>query len=717
MSEHILSLTPNKGRALTLFASLLTGMVLLFGLGMRTAETQTTPAPTTPYYYEVQDLGTLQGGSNSYPLDINDSGHVVGCADTESGQQHAFLYKDGQMQDLQTLGGTTSCAYGINNLGQIVGYSETATSGETHAFIWKDDGDETTTDMEDLGTLGGTNSYAYDINNSGQVVGQAETAGGETHAFVWKDDGDETTTDMKDPSVPGGLWFGTWPWGTNSWAFGINDSGQIVGQTNTAYGDYHAFLYDIDTKKFKDLGTLGGCCSEAYGINASGQVVGWSYTSSNSYHAFLYSGEGPMQDLGDLVTSGDWGSSRAWDINDSGQVVGYSDNDYYSPTSSGSAFLYQNGEMIDLTTRLVPDDTGSVWILSWAFGINKDGQIAVTGFQGGSADRALLLTPSDTPPPSDTTPPETKITSQPPTQTNSKTASFSFTSDETGATFECSNDNQTWATCTSPYNYSSTPLQDGSHNFYVRAKDAAGNVDKTPASYSWTVDATAPVAKAPAQTFPTTSTLGTSTTGNSVPVKLTWPAATDNTGGSGIASYQLQQSLNGGAYTNVTLPSTTTTTITPSLTPSATYRFRVAAKDKAGNVSAWAYGPSFKVSAYQENSTEVTYPAGTWTRAALSGSYGGYTKYAKTSGAKAKVTFTGSSVAWVAPQSSTRGKADVYVDGAYTSTVDLYASTAQARKVVFTKSWATSGNHTLEVRVLGTTGRPQVDVDAFVVLS
>ena len=175
MSEQILSLMPNKGRTLTLFASLLTAVVVLFGLGMRTAETQTTPAPTTPYYYEVQDLGTLPGGSYSYPSDIDDSGHVVGCADTESGQEHAFLYKDGEMKDLGTLPGSNkSCAYGINNSGQIVGYADTE-SGQEHAFIWQDDGDDTTNDMEDLGTLpGGTFSYAYDINNHGQVVGYSE---------------------------------------------------------------------------------------------------------------------------------------------------------------------------------------------------------------------------------------------------------------------------------------------------------------------------------------------------------------------------------------------------------------------------------------------------------------------------------------------------------------------------------------------------------------
>ncbi len=66
------------------------------------------------------------------------------------------------------------------------------------------------------------------------------------------------------------------------------------------------------------------------------------------------------------------------------------------------------------------------------------------------------------------------------------------------------------------------------------------------------------------------------------------------------------------------------------------------------------------------------------------------------------------------------GKATVWVDGVKAKTVDLYSPKAQPRRVVFTKTWASSGNHTLEVRVLGTkraasTGK-RVDVDAFVAL-
>ena len=120
-------------------------------------------------------------------------------------------------------------------------------------------------------------------------------------------------------------------------------------------------------------------------------------------------------------------------------------------------------------------------------------------------------------------------------------------------------------------------------------------------------------------------------------MKLTW-SATDNPGGSGIASYQLQQSVNGGPYTNVALPSATATTISASLAPGTnTYRYRVAAKDNAGNLSAWATGPSFKVSAFQESSSAIV-DTGSWTTSTLSGAYGGSVQYASALGRNA--TFT-----------------------------------------------------------------------------
>jgi hypothetical protein len=87
----------------------------------------------------------------------------------------------------------------------------------------------------------------------------------------------------------------------------------------------------------------------------------------------------------------------------------------------------------------------------------------------------------------DRTPPETTITDQPPATTTVTSASFSFSSSETPSTFECSLDGTLFAACSSPAPYSGLAV--GEHEFAVRATDAAGNVDPSPATYTWQVEA------------------------------------------------------------------------------------------------------------------------------------------------------------------------------------------------------------------------------------
>jgi Right handed beta helix region len=93
--------------------------------------------------------------------------------------------------------------------------------------------------------------------------------------------------------------------------------------------------------------------------------------------------------------------------------------------------------------------------------------------------------PSGESPPPDTTPPNTSILFGPPGSTTSTKASFSFSATESGSTFECKLDGSSWAPCTSPRSYTSMAV--GAHTFTVRAKDAAGNTDLSPATRSWTV--------------------------------------------------------------------------------------------------------------------------------------------------------------------------------------------------------------------------------------
>ena len=230
--------------------------------------------------------------------------------------------------------------------------------------------------------------------------------------------------------------------------------------------------------------------------------------------------------------------------------------------------------------------------------------------------------------------------------------------------------------------------------------------------------ASAPVTPAPVDRVPPVVTpvvaalraglqLGTS----KIPLVLSWSGLD----ASGVSAFVLQQSRNGGAWTSVALPNPVATTLTLMRPPGSTFRFRVRATDTVGNTSAWVLAATFKLVVRQESNSAIGY-AGTWTRAAASTAYGGALRYAKASTARATMSFTGSSVAWVAKLSSQRGAADVYVDGALAATVDLYSPTTLVRQIVFTRTWATPAKHTIQIRVRGTAGRPRVEVDALVFL-
>ena len=132
----------------------------------------------------------------------------------------------------------------------------------------------------------------------------------------------------------------------------------------------------------------------------------------------------------------------------------------------------------------------------------------------------------------DSTPPDTSITSNPANPTNSTSASFSFTGTDNvtpaaSLTFQCKLDLGAFAACTSPKTYSA--LAEGSHTFQVRAIDAAGNVDLSPASFTWTVDTTPPTIDAHGDvTAEATSASGATVT-------YTTPATHDAVDGDGVA--------------------------------------------------------------------------------------------------------------------------------------------------------------------------------------
>lgn len=172
----------------------------------------------------------------------------------------------------------------------------------------------------------------------------------------------------------------------------------------------------------------------------------------------------------------------------------------------------------------------------------------------------------------DQTAPETTLTSTPPAASNSPTAVFAFTSPEPGASFEASLDGGAYAAVTSPATY--IGLAEGSHTYEVRARDAAGNIDLTPASHTWTIDLTAPnttIVSGP--TNPTSSTTAAFTFGSD----------------ENPVSYEAQ--LDGAGFVPVTNPTSYTGLSLGSHT------VQVRAKDAAGNLDATPASYSWLVSA------------------------------------------------------------------------------------------------------------------------
>lgn len=308
-------------------------------------------------------LGTLGGPNSSVAWEgvKNNKGLIVGISDTSVVQPRGetwscvaagfipssgntcqgFLWQDGVISALPTLGGDNGFATGINNHDQVVGWAETSYADPTcnlpqvlqfEGYVY----DEKKAKITALPPYpGDPDSTADGINDKGQIVGISglcsNAVGGASaiHAVLWQDQ-NSTPIDLGN--------LGGMAWNTPT---SINNKGEVVGFGNPS-GDQNApfnpiaFLW-TPSGGMKNLGTLAqDSNSIAYAINVHGLVVGQSFGGPNGSHAFIYQ-DGIMTDLNSLIIGhNSLTLVYANDVDDSGVIVGGAVN---NKTGVASAFV------------------------------------------------------------------------------------------------------------------------------------------------------------------------------------------------------------------------------------------------------------------------------------------------------------------------------------------------------------------------------------------
>ncbi len=308
----------------------------------------------------LTNLGTLGGPNSAVTWSVKaNSGIISGIAQTnmpdplgEAWSSAAFypgpnntgfinlgfIWENGQMQALSTLGGNNGFATGANSRGDVVGWAENTTQDATcvppqvlqfRPVVWEKKHHQ----IRELPLVpGDTSGAATGINEQGEAVGisgicdQAVGRYTARHAIIWDKHGGVT-----DIGNLGALWWNT---PTN-----INQRGDVVGfagAPNDPDGNFlQAFIWTAKDG-MRPLGFLpGDVHSEAYGINEKRQVVGLSCDADGNCRAFIWE-DGLMKDLNDLKPASYTALlEQARDINEAGEIAGRS----LDPVTGRKAFL------------------------------------------------------------------------------------------------------------------------------------------------------------------------------------------------------------------------------------------------------------------------------------------------------------------------------------------------------------------------------------------
>jgi probable HAF family extracellular repeat protein len=263
--------------------------------------------------FGINNRGQVAGSAlNTIPDPVSFLGNFLGSSN--STQTRTFLWENERKRDLGTLGGPDAFLGLLNEHGEVSGVSYTnstpnpATGIPTvHPFLW------TNGHMTDLGTLGGTIAGPSALNNRSQVIGGSNLIGDQTsHPFLWQRG---KMMDLSTDSVGGS------PYTANA----LNDAGQIIGAAAFANNPYDAYLWQNGV--VRDLGFLPeDCASEAFAINSKGDVVGDSYSCKGpldfNRRVFLWK-DGSLFDVNGLIAAkSGFYITQAFVINDRGAIGG-----------------------------------------------------------------------------------------------------------------------------------------------------------------------------------------------------------------------------------------------------------------------------------------------------------------------------------------------------------------------------------------------------------
>lgn len=273
-------------------------------------------------------------------LDINDRNRVVGVYAGPAGPIVGFTWRRGNVDLIPHPTDPTRRvdAAAINNRGVVAGSIDVG----GQAFVWKDGS------MDILPTLGGAGfDGARGINNRGVIAGRSATPGGQGLATVWGLDPWQFWSVQEVGQLPGH---------TQSIAHDVNDLGEVVGESWLVAGDPGAFVFD---GAMTDLGDLGGGEATASAINNPGQITGGSLNGGGVFEAFLWDG-GVMTGLGVLDPLAPFPFSVGEDINDNGWIVGSSGEEGFRWIAPGPLAALDLGPAMGTDRRAKGVNNGGV---------------------------------------------------------------------------------------------------------------------------------------------------------------------------------------------------------------------------------------------------------------------------------------------------------------------------------------------------------------------